>query len=162
MKTKLFKLMATMFVAVLSLGFTSCGDDEDENNPQRPDEEEVDPRQTEEATIVGSWKWNFDIDGYEIVTFYANGTGQTYEWDDSDESIKRFLYSFDKDHMRLTITVIEEEDASGRRVYEERETETYTVIEFSQERLIILDWGDEGFSTLVPYKGDVITSLYKQ
>ena len=156
--------MTTMFVAALSLGFTACGDDEDD--PKKPGVEEVDPGRTgdEEVTIVGSWKCNFDDDCYQIVTFYANGKGQTYEWDADDpeepESIERFSYYFDKDHMRLTVTSFEEEDASGIYDDDEPETETYSVIELSLERLIILDWADEGFTTFVPYKGDVITSLY--
>lgn len=47
MKTKTFKLIATLFVAAISLGFTSCGDD-DENDPQKPGKEEVDPGQTDD------------------------------------------------------------------------------------------------------------------
>lgn len=154
MKTKLFKLMATMFVAALSLGFTACGDDEDD--PKKPGEEEV--------TIVGSWKY-IDDDSYSILTFYANGKGQTYGWDADDpeepEWIVRYSYYFDKDHMRLTVTPFEEENASGIHKNDgEPETETYSVIELSPERLIIRDLAHGDFATLVPYKGDVITSLY--
>lgn len=158
MKTKTFKLMATLFVAALSLGFTSCGDDENNDEPKKPEKEE--------ATIVGSWKVNFSNDHYEICTFYPDGTMQTYVWnwepEEDGEYIIRSLYSFDKDNMRLTITDVEEEDPSGRRVYDvdERETGTCTVIELSSERLIIQN-GDKGFATFVPYKGNVITSLYK-
>ena len=153
MKTKLFKLMATMFVAALSLGFTACGDDEDD--PKKPGEEEV--------TIVGSWKY-IDDDGYSILTFYANGKGQTYGWDadypEDPEWIVRFSYYFDKDHMRLTVVPFEEENASGIYDADESETGTYSVIELSPERLIIRDLAHGDFATLVPYKGDVITSLY--
>lgn len=68
MKTKTFKLLATLFVAALSLGFTACGDDDNDDNPKKPGEEEVDPGQTEDEDFKDFFPSSVKFKTYIVKT----------------------------------------------------------------------------------------------
>ena len=60
-----FKYVMLLFVAALSLGFTSCSDDDD------------DP-----ASLVGTWQqYDEEYDEYYQITFKADGTFLDKGWD---------------------------------------------------------------------------------
>lgn len=72
MNKKFFmSILAIIMVAVLSVGFTSCGDDDDEVNAE---------------ALLGVWRNTYDNGGYWQYTFHANnkfdavetGYGQPY------------------------------------------------------------------------------------
>lgn len=60
-----FKYVMLLFVAALTMGFTSCSDDDD------------DP-----ASLVGTWQqYDEEYDEYYQITFKADGTMVDKEWD---------------------------------------------------------------------------------
>lgn len=67
--------MFLMAICLPMYFLTSCSNDDDDNNEK-----------TEEVSkIIGSWKYTFST-GYQIYTFYENGTGKMYEYDFEDHS----------------------------------------------------------------------------
>lgn len=71
MKTNAFKLMAALFVAALSLGFTSCGDDDD-NDGGKTGGSGSDPSGTVTANIRNDGKYLYmdwtDEEGFSVET----------------------------------------------------------------------------------------------
>lgn len=56
MKTKAFKMMATLFVAALSLGFSSCGGDDDDSGSGDSPQKDHEPTALEKKLFDTSWK----------------------------------------------------------------------------------------------------------
>lgn len=82
MKTNAFKLMAALFVAALSLGFTSCGDDDD-NDGGKTGGSGSDPSGTVTANIRNddhalSIYWE-DEEGYRVSTGLSINDANNFE-----------------------------------------------------------------------------------
>jgi len=88
MKKNLFYLVTVFMVAIVSAGFVSCGDDNEEGGP-----------------LVGSWTCdNHFYGGSDTYIFKADGT---YEWSCrgwNDDTMKSGKYYYNKDLSTLTIT----------------------------------------------------------
>ena len=90
MKKNLLNWMTILMVAIVSIGFVSCGDDDDE-------------KKDSVASIVGTWVGT--VDGQSVTYQYnADNTGSIIS---GDVSI-RFTYSYDKDSRYLTIEIMGE------------------------------------------------------
>ena len=117
MKIKLFSLLTIMMVAIASVSLSSCSKD-DESNPST-------------ITIVGTWKYSWDS-GYNLLTFYADGTCRDQEYD----------------HGKW------ERDRSGNYEYNAEEgyvilfSRKYDVIRLTTDELVLLNWLDSGNITL--------------
>lgn len=96
MKKNLLNWMTILMVAIVSVGFVSCGDDDDE------DEKKID-----EVTIIGTWRLDYSS-GYELLTFNSNGKGtlSEYYYEGKKEildEIEAFDYIFNESTMTLRI-----------------------------------------------------------
>lgn len=91
---KFFKFLAFMLVMIASVCFfASCSDDEDDKKTSD---------NTTSSFIVGTWKYQFDINGYVMWTFKADGSGSYYEWDDGEiDGSDTFTYTLDEEHERI-------------------------------------------------------------
>lgn len=82
MKTNAFKLMAALFVAALSLGFTSCGDDDD-NDGGKTGGSGSDPSGTITANIRNDNYWLYmyweDEEGYSVKTGLGINDANNFE-----------------------------------------------------------------------------------
>lgn len=96
MKKNLLNWMTIVMVAIVSVSFVSCGDDEDETN---------------EISIVGTWRSNWSDEygsGYTIITFNADGTGNIIEYEQEkgypgNTTNNRFKYAFDAKTMTIVL-----------------------------------------------------------
>ena len=63
--------MTIMMVAIVSVGFVSCGDDDDDEK-------------TDGISIVGTWRYSNDYygepEGYEQYIFKRDGSGFYEDW----------------------------------------------------------------------------------
>ena len=77
---KTFRFFATLLVIALCAGFTSCIDDEEDENP-----------------LVGVWSYTWGGGNKEIVTFKSDGKGtwESYDVYDDESNTESFSYSFD-------------------------------------------------------------------
>lgn len=96
MKKNLLNWMTILMVAIVSVGFVSCGDDDD-----------VDEKKIDEVTIIGTWRCDYS-DGYELLTFNSNGKGtySEYYYEGKKEildEIEAFDYIFNESTMTLRI-----------------------------------------------------------
>ena len=84
MKTNAFKLMAALFVAALSLGFTSCGDDDD-NDGGKTGGSGSDPSGTVTANIRNDGNYLYinwdDEEGYRVQTGLGINDANNFEAD---------------------------------------------------------------------------------
>lgn len=139
MKKNLFYLMTVLMMAVVCVGFASCGDDDDDDSSSQTSGPLVG---TWENTRTGSW-------GYETFTkvFRANGTGyQEYSYsDNSTGQVEK-----GSEHTNLTYKVTAYDVNSGKGVVEviHESNEVFTVVfSIQQDKLI---WNDMVFTR----KGD--------
>ena len=88
---KIFSLMTILMVAIVSVGFVSCGDDDDE------------------VSIVGTWRTG---DSYEnvIIAFYANGTGNVIKKKNQKTYNNNFKYVFDVKTMTVIFMFWDDEE----------------------------------------------------
>ncbi len=77
---KTFRLFATLLVIALCAGFTSCSDDDEDENP-----------------LVGVWSYTWGGGNKEIVTFKSDGKGtwESYDVYDDESNTESFSYTFD-------------------------------------------------------------------
>lgn len=110
-KTSLFQLMTILMVTLLSLGFASCGSDDDDS---------VDS--SGNGTIIGTWEETDYTDGTWQWTFNSNGKG-------SCKVTNKTTYSFSFDYILngSSLKISGYEDG-------ERYTDTYTVSFSSDNR----------------------------
>lgn len=90
MKKYLLNWMTILMVAIVSVGFVSCGDDDDEKTS---------------SSIVGTWKCEYS-DGYDIITFNSNGKGTWTEYyyegkKELVDEVETFDYFFDESSLTL-------------------------------------------------------------
>lgn len=75
-----------MMVAMLSISFVSCSDDDDDVS----------------NSIVGTWRYEED-DYYEVITFKSDGTGTWTEYELGDYDSVFFTYTYDYTSMVLVM-----------------------------------------------------------
>ena len=117
------RVTAIMMVAIVSIGFVSCGDDDEkvENG----------------VSLVGTWSLNFD-GGSCLLIFSQDGTCNYQEYDHGKwETPKTYKYTY-KDNI-LSFTYYSESR-------HQEETETIEVISLSESILILKDWPDGGIN----------------
>lgn len=96
-------LLAILMVAILSVGFVSCGSDSDD----------------ERSSVVGTWTGR---DGYHrlTVTFNNGGTGTMKStWDDSKSGSKTYSVDF---------KYVMESNTEGKITYEELDSYGYETV----------------------------------
>lgn len=105
-KRNLFQLMAILMVAVVSIGFVSCGDDDDKN-PSGVNQ--IQPGEVPSPTItdangnvvqlrsVGGYTFNYDENG-KLASF--SGDGETFEIKGNS-----FTYSYEDDDDKTVVNV---------------------------------------------------------
>lgn len=89
MKIFNMKFILMLVVATLSLGFVSCGDDDD-NKPSS-------------TSLVGTWV--MEVDDLKItVVFNSNGSGTFLEeYEDGSQYSEKFEYAYDASERVLTV-----------------------------------------------------------
>ena len=130
---KTFRLFATLLVIALCAGFTSCSDDEDDENP-----------------LVGTWvsiENRNSVEYKDVITINSDGTGSSaiYENGQIDkDGVDNFRYTYDENSK--VFTWIWEEDSDG-------ESDVYSmhVRELTSSKLVLVDDIDE------EGEGEVIT-----
>ena len=107
MKKQFWSILAILFVAMLSINLTSCGDDNDDT----PKNEKI-----TEASIIGTWKYTkIRSNGGSIsqtYTFKSDGTYSINWVEVADEEYfgtERGTYEFNVNEMTLTLTTTEGE-----------------------------------------------------
>ena len=124
MKKYLLNWMTILMVAIVSVSFVSCGDDNEKDG-------------NDEVTILGTWALNFGTDDYCLLTFYPDGTVKYQEYDngewDADDTY-RYTYS----------------DGILRFIYKNSKIrEEIEVISLSATKLVLKDWPDGGVNTFI-------------
>ena len=133
MKRNLLSWMTILMVAIVSVGFVSCGDDDNKSD----DERNTPTGQLGTVSLVGTWQLHFGPNDYCILTFYQNGTVKYQEYDDGEwEEEETLNYTYKNAILRLTYS-----DGSER--------ETIEVISLSETKLVLKDWPDEGVNTFL-------------
>lgn len=121
MKKQSLSWLALLLAVVLSVGFASCKDDDDEeaNGGGTGVEAGI-------GNIVGTWRYTFSS-GYITFTFNADGTGSDIEIDHASENHgSNFSYVYDGEEGVVVI------------LYDEGYTETYDVV-FVNSNVMYLD-----------------------
>lgn len=122
---KTFRFFATLLVITLCAGFTSCSDDEEDENP-----------------LVGTWvsiENRNSVEYKDVMTINSDGTGSSaiYENGQIDkEGVENFKYTYDENSKLFTF--IWEEDSYGvTDIYSMR------VQELTSSKLVLVDDIDE-------------------
>lgn len=117
MKKNLLNWMTILMVAIVSVGFVSCGDDDDDNN-NKIDEEET------ATSIIGTWRdsWGDGPRSYTAYSFFDDGTGLMF---DKGNGAERFTYSYNSQSKIVSIE------------YSEYDKEQMTVSEITSNTLVM-------------------------
>lgn len=106
-----------MMMLVLVLGtfitFSSCGNDED-------DEDEI-IKPEEQSRLVGKWKYSWEDkgeEGYGLLTFKSDGTGTYFEYDNGEIEADNvpFYWSYEETGFILTLMWIEDGHVEGKEI----------------------------------------------
>lgn len=126
---KLKILSMLMFVALTSIMFVACGDDDDGGDGNN-------------SALVGSWKYDFN-GGYLVATFKSDNTGILKEYSNYSGMMgdEKFRYSYNASDKHLRI------------VFEDGDVNDYTVISVTSNSLKVLDLDDESVLTFTKYTG---------
>lgn len=90
-------MQSVIMIALMSLGFISCGNDDEQNGP------------TEDLTsnsIIGSWATSASTKDYTILVFRSDNTGTEYYGinpSDNTAQADKFTYSFNSSTMELRL-----------------------------------------------------------
>lgn len=130
---KTFRFFATLLVIALCAGFTSCSDDDEDENP-----------------LVGTWvniENRNSVEYKDVMIINSDGTGSSaiYANDQLDkDGVENFRYTYDENSK--VFTWIWEEDSDG-------ESDVYSmhVRELTSSKLVLVDDIDE------EGEGEVIT-----
>ena len=117
-KKSLFTLMAMLMMALVSVGFASCGDDDN------------DDKKKEEVSLVGTWRHDFSS-GYILLIFKSNGTGLMEEYDSASGGIEyseEISYYYDKEKERYMII-----EKDGEYTY------TYPIQYYNETTLVLVN-----------------------
>ena len=124
MKKNILNWMTIFMVAFVSVGFASCGGD--------------DNKEDDILSIVGTWRYDFSS-GYVLLTFNRDGTYTHREFDHGQwEDDKNGKYVFVNNNLSFTYY----SKARGKDV-----SETYEVISLTTTQLLIKDFLDSGVTT---------------
>ena len=125
-------MLTIVMVALMGVSFVSCGNDAvvPPVNPLTP----VTPVTPGATSIVGTWR-DIDVEGFDIYTFNANGTGTIQEFETELGvpvlcDVTNFTYTFDSTTMILTIT------------HEWGLKETFTVESLTATKMVIVEGSD--------------------
>ena len=131
MKKYLLSWMTILMVAIVSVSFVSCGDDDD------------DKKTGSSVSIIGTWRHDFGSDGgYIIMQFNEDNTGYSQEYDPNDGGLRRkhnFTYQYDITMKRIYIR-----DSDG-------DQGTYEVRELTNTTLVLYDLNESGDKALEKY-----------
>ena len=130
---KTFRLFATLLVIALCAGFTSCSDDDEDEN-----------------LLVGTWvniENRNSVEYKDVMTINSDGTGSSAIYTNGQldkDGVENFRYTYDENSK--VFTWIWEEDSDG-------ESDVYSmhVRELTNSKLVLVDDIDE------EGEGDVIT-----
>ena len=128
MKKNLFRLMALMMVAMLTIGFTSCSKDDDDDNS---------------ASIVGTWVDAQDyVWGTKTMILGSNGSYSSTTKDSYGTQYRNGTYSYNPTQGTMVINV-----KAG--AYNGAYQQTYIVQTLTAKNLVLMDTdGDiEGYYT---------------
>ena len=122
---KTFRFFATLLVIVLCAGFTSCSDDDEDENP-----------------LVGTWvsiENRNSVEYKDVLTINSDGTGSSAIYVNGQldkDGVEKFRYTYDENSK--VFTFIWEEDSYG-------ETDIYSmrVQELTSSKLVLVDDIDE-------------------
>ena len=109
-RKRFFGLLALLMLALVSVGFVSCGDDDDNVTVQDSG-----------SPLQGEWKCVYDDESYEILTFNSNGRG-FYEYRQKKvdywvlDKYSEFTYFFDSNKMELKFIFPEEGGGTETKV----------------------------------------------
>ena len=109
-RKRFFGLLAVLMLALVSVGFVSCGDDDDNVTVQDSG-----------SPLQGEWKRVYDDESYEILTFNSNGRG-FYEYHQKKvdhwvlDKYSEFTYFFDSNKMELKFIFPEEGGGTETKV----------------------------------------------
>ena len=124
MKKNILNWMTIFMVAFVSVGFASCGGD--------------DNKEDDILSIVGTWRYDFSS-GYVLLTFNRDGTYTHREFDHGQwEDDKNGKYVFVNNNLSFTYY----SKSRGKDV-----SETYEVISLTTTQLLIKDFLDSGVTT---------------
>lgn len=129
MKKYLLNWMTILMVAIVSLGFVSCGDDDDDDKK-------------ETSSIVGKWVYFEQDEDYSLSLMYTFKSDGTFNQvgQEGDISLREFdswedsgLWKYDANNHKLTVTTI---------VGEEPGPYTYTVVLQGNQMILFEADGD--------------------
>ena len=137
---KTFRFFATLLVIALCAGFTSCSDDDEEENSV----------EISLANLQGTWvniENRNSMEYKEVMTINENGTGSSANYTNGQldkDGVENFRYTYDENSK--VFTWIWEEDSDG-------ESDVYSmhVRELTGSKLVLVDDMDE------EGEGEVIT-----
>lgn len=132
-KKNFLSLLTILMVAMLTVVFTSCGDDEKESDPSPVS-----------SSLVGKWKFEFSS-GYVIMILNEDNTYRIIEYDHGaweDDDIGTYYY----DDSKNTLKIKEQGDD---------EWETWEVLSLDANKLVIDNIFDQGINTFYRYTGSV-------
>lgn len=118
-KKYLLNLLTFMMVTIVSIGFVSCGDDDDDGN-----------QKDSTVSIVGTWRHDFSS-GYILLILKSNGKGLLEEYDSSSRGIEyseEITYYYDKEKGRYMII---EKDGDA--------TYTYPIQYYNETTLVLVN-----------------------
>lgn len=88
MKQTKFNWMTILMVAILSVGFVSCGKNDDDDIGGT-------------SSIIGTWVCDFDTTTDYVICFMSDGTGYGYFTEDGLEEDDHFSYKVREDKITL-------------------------------------------------------------
>ena len=137
MKTNIFSWITFLMVAIVSIGFVSCGDDDDDNNNKLDEEETA-------TSIIGTWRdsWSDGPRGYTAYSFFDDGTGLMF---DKGNGAERFTYSFNSQTKILSIEYSEydKEQMTVSKITSNTlvmDGDEYKKVELTYDMLILGEW----------------------
>lgn len=129
MKKHLLNWMTILMAAIVSVGFVSCGDDDEKTE--------------DNVSLVGTWRHDFGSNGgYIIKQFNNDNTGYSQEYDPNDGGLRKkhdFTYQYDTSSKHIY-----RRDSDGSQ-------ETYEVRELTKTTLVLYDLSESGDKALERY-----------
>ena len=124
-------------VAIVSVGFVSCGGDDDGNNNNNKEEQSS-------ASIIGTWRndWGSGARSYTAYSFFEDGTGLMF---DKGNGAQRFTYTYNS-HPQSVNIVYSEYDKESMNISKLTSSslvmdgDEYKKIELTYSMLILGEW----------------------
>ena len=137
MRKYILKWMTILMVAIVSVGFVSCGGDDDGNNNNNKEEQSS-------ASIIGTWRndWGSGARSYTAYSFFEDGTGLMF---DKGNGAQRFTYTYNS-HPQSVNIVYSEYDKESMNISKLTSSvlvmdgDEYKKIELTYSMLILGEW----------------------